>query len=84
MEKRSPKVYQPEEIRSLRKFFRFTRRDIADRFMISVNTVKSWEFGQRNPSGAAMVLLIMLDEERAEKIAERERYSDCGRAVLTK
>lgn len=34
----------------------------AQRLGISINTLKSWEQGQRNPSGAALKLIQLLDK----------------------
>ncbi|TCK70130.1 helix-turn-helix domain-containing protein [Lonepinella koalarum] len=39
-----------------------SQRKFAERLGISVHTLKSWEQGQRNPSGAAVALLKLLNK----------------------
>ncbi len=46
-----------------------SQRQFAEKLGISVNTLKSWEQGQRKPSGAGMALMRLLDK-RPELIAE--------------
>ncbi|SMB81045.1 putative transcriptional regulator [Pasteurella testudinis DSM 23072] len=46
-----------------------TQQKFAEKLGISVNTLRSWEQGQRKPSGAAAALLTLLDK-RPELIAE--------------
>lgn len=46
-----------------------SQRQFAEKLGISVNTLKSWEQGQRKPSGAGMALMRLLDK-RPELVAE--------------
>ncbi|TNG92791.1 helix-turn-helix domain-containing protein [Pasteurellaceae bacterium USgator11] len=46
-----------------------SQNKFAERLGISVNTLRSWEQGQRNPSGAAATLLNLL-HKRPELVAE--------------
>ena len=80
MQKPKLKLFSPEEIRKLRRFFRMTRADFADQFLLTDETVKGWETGRRNPCGPSLVILGQLDAARAEKMAELERDIACGRA----
>lgn len=82
MQKPKLKIYPPDEIKKLRKFFRMSRADFADLFFLTDETVKGWESGRRNPCGPALVILGQLDAVRAGKIAARERDIACGRARL--
>ena len=82
MQKPKLKKYAPNEIRKLRKFFRLTRADFADLFLLTDETVKGWETGRRNPYGPALVIMAQLDEERTAKAAAQEMDIACGRARL--
>lgn len=48
-----------------------SQNKFAQQIGISVNTLKSWEQGVRNPSGAALKLIQLLDK-RPELISELE------------
>lgn len=45
---------------SIRKKSNLSQSQFAQALGISVNTLKSWEQGQRKPSGSAKVLLLLL------------------------
>ena len=58
-------VHIPEEIdvRRIRKKFAMNQRIFAEYFGVKVRTVQDWEQGRRVPSGAARVLLVVIDHE---------------------
>lgn len=49
-------------VAELRLRMGLSQNKFANKLGISVNTLKSWEQGQRTPSGAANVLLKLLDK----------------------
>jgi len=59
-ERKGYKVTQPEtvDVRGLRKRLRQGR--FADRFGLSVDAVRHWESGRRQPEAAARALLIVI------------------------
>jgi len=59
-----------------------TRYEFAELFFLEAETIKNWEIGRRNPSGPAMLILQMLDEEIREKKAAAEDDKKKGRAVF--
>lgn len=63
---RTTKIQSPIEIR---KKTGLSQSQFAKAIGISVNTLKSWEQGQRHPSGSARVLLDLLTK-RPELISE--------------
>lgn len=56
-------------VAQLRLRMGLSQNKFASKLGISVNTLKSWEQGQRTPSGAASVLLKLLDKH-PELVAE--------------
>ena len=69
-------VHIPEEVdvRRIRKKFKITQKVFAEYFGVNIRTVQDWEQGRRAPSGAAKVLLVVIDNEpvavrRALKVA---------------
>ena len=59
------KVEIPDEIdvREIREKLHLSRQAFADRFGFSSRTLQHWEQGDRNPQGAAKVLLLLLQRE---------------------
>ncbi len=53
----------PRQIKTLRARLGETQPQFAQRLGVSLQTVKSWEGGQRNPSGMARKLLAMVKRE---------------------
>lgn len=49
-----------EEIKDLRKELGITQQELADRLGLTVDTIRSWESGYRNPSGSAKKLLEII------------------------
>jgi len=66
-EKVAAKVYRPVtvDVSGLRQRLGFTQEQFAARFGFSVATLRHWERGDRDPQGAALVLLNVI--ERAPK-----------------
>ncbi len=58
-------VHIPAEIdvRRIRKKFDMNQKIFAEYFGVKVRTVQDWEQGRRIPSGAARVLLVVIDHE---------------------
>lgn len=59
------KVYQPQpmDIAALRARVGMTQEQFAARFGFSVATLRHWERGDRNPAGAARVLLNVIERD---------------------
>ena len=64
-DKRCAMVYQPHEVDvpGLRTRLGLTQEQFAARFGFSVATLRHWERGDRSPSGAALVLLNVIDKD---------------------
>jgi len=58
-------VKPPEQVdvRGLRAALRMTQQEFANRFGFSVNSIRNWEQGRRNPEGPARVLLKIIQRE---------------------
>ena len=61
-ERKGYKVTLPEtvDVRGLRKRLRLSQGRFADRFGLSVDAVRHWESGRRQPEAAARALLIVI------------------------
>jgi putative transcriptional regulator len=64
-EKVAIKVYQPVPVNvaGLRQRMGLTQEQFAARFGFSVATLRHWERGDRNPQGAALVLLNVIERD---------------------
>jgi putative transcriptional regulator len=64
-EKIAAKVYQPVPVNvaGLRQRMGLTQEQFAARFGFSVATLRHWERGDRNPQGAALVLLNVIERD---------------------
>jgi putative transcriptional regulator len=63
-----PRSFDVAAIRAKTRYSRFrcyTQEDFARSIGVSVGTVRQWEQGRRQPTGAARVLLALLDREPA-------------------
>lgn len=49
------------DVRKIRRNMVLTREEFASRFCLELATVKEWEQGRRHPSGAAWVLLKLIE-----------------------
>lgn len=61
------KLYQPQavDVSSLRERLSLTQEQFAARFGFSVATLRHWERGDREPSGASLVLLNVINRNPA-------------------
>jgi len=64
-EKVATQVYQPVPVNvaELRQRMGLTQEQFAARFGFSVATLRHWERGDRNPQGAALVLLNVIERD---------------------
>ncbi|MDX8386657.1 MAG: helix-turn-helix domain-containing protein [Gallionella sp.] len=60
--KKGVKLYKPQAVNvsALRHNMGMTQEQFAARFGFSVATLRHWERGDRNPKGAALVLLNLI------------------------
>lgn len=59
-------VVTPTEVRppkEIRKRLDLTQREFAIRLRVSLRTLQDWEQGRRHPSGPALTLLRIADQE---------------------
>ena len=58
-------VYVPEtvDVAAIRKRQKLSQEAFADRYGLSVGTVRDWEQERRSPDRAALVLLSVIDHE---------------------
>ncbi len=67
-------MWDHEQIKELRRRREETQQQFAAHFRLGVDTVRGWEYGKFQPSGAATVILDWLDEEAAPaEIKELEK-----------
>ncbi len=60
---RAQTVVPPEYVLRIRKKLGLTRRAFAKRFGLSERTIEEWERGRQEPTGAARVLLRVIECE---------------------
>jgi len=65
------RVHVPGEIdvRAIRTKLRMTQEEFAGRFGFSVNTLRHWEQGKRQPEGPTRAYLLVID--RAPKAVQK-------------
>jgi putative transcriptional regulator len=56
---------EPVDVAKLRERIGMTRSQFARRFGFPLGTLRHWERGDRQPSGAALVLLNVLERNHA-------------------
>jgi len=57
------------DAKAIRTKLGMTQQEFADRFGFSVNTLRHWEQGKRQPEGPARAYLIVIDH--APKVVEK-------------
>ena len=60
-----PKTYKARDIKRIRSKEKCTQYSFANMLNVSIKTVQAWESGQRIPSGAALRLLEIVDQQPA-------------------
>jgi putative transcriptional regulator len=65
------KLYQPQavDVSGLRQRLSLTQEQFAARFGFSVATLRHWKRGDREPSGASLVLLNVIDRNPGAVLA---------------
>ena len=61
------------DVRAIRTKLGMTQEEFAGRFGFSVNTLRHWEQGKRQPEGPTRAYLIVID--RAPKVVEKALHS---------
>jgi putative transcriptional regulator len=80
-ERKGYKVTLPEtvDVRSLRKRLRLSQGRFADRFGLSVDAVRHWESGRRQPEAAARALLIVIAADPAFVMRSLAKSAQAGK-----
>ncbi|KAB2823608.1 NadS family protein [Aliivibrio finisterrensis] len=55
--------YEIADVKAIREQLHVTQKELAQAMDVSVDTVKSWEQGRRNPTGLASKVLNLLSKE---------------------
>lgn len=55
------RALRPSEIRALRDRLGMSQAEFAEAFYLNVRTLQNWELGRIKPSGAAAILLWLID-----------------------
>ena len=62
-------IPQKIDVQAIRTKLRMTQEEFAGHFGFSVNTLRHWEHGKRQPEGAARAYLLVID--RAPKTVRK-------------
>jgi putative transcriptional regulator len=57
------KKYAPQEIKALRKGYQFTQSYFGELLGVSLKTVQAWEAGTNKPTGTALRLIQVLEQD---------------------
>ena len=70
-DERTYRVHVPEsiDVKAIRAKLRMTQEEFAGRFGFSVNTLRHWERGSRQPEGPTRAYLLVID--RAPQAVQR-------------
>lgn len=62
--------WAPRQIRNARLSLRMTQEEFADKVGVSVQTVRSWEQGVRNPGALSLAMLgaLLVEDRQAEHV----------------
>lgn len=63
------------KITNIRKKTNLNQREFAEALNISIGTLRNWEQGHRNPDGAAITLLKIIDRH-PELLNEIKNYNE--------
>ena len=55
--------YEIADVKAIRAQLDVSQKELAQAIVVSVDTVKSWEQGRRNPTGLASKVLNLLSKE---------------------
>lgn len=55
--------YEVADVKAIRSQLDVSQKELADAMDVSIDTVKSWEQGRRNPTGLASKVLFLLSKE---------------------
>lgn len=55
--------YEIADVKAIREQLHVTQKELAYAMDVSVDTVKSWEQGRRNPTGLASKVLTLISKE---------------------
>ena len=58
------KEYEPAEIKSIRNSTGYSQKLFADYMGVSVKTIEAWECGTNHPTGTALRLLSMMENNK--------------------
>jgi putative transcriptional regulator len=62
-ERKGFNVYEPVDIKAIRKRVNKTQAEFASDYHLPVGTVRDWEQGRRQPDAPARVLLALIQKE---------------------
>jgi len=62
------------DVRAIREKLGMTQQEFSGRFGFSVNTLRHWEQGKRQPEGPTRAYLIVID--RAPKVVQKALRAD--------
>lgn len=70
---KSYRVHVPAsvDVRAIRAKTGLSQDEFADRYGIRVSTLRDWEQGRRKPTGAARILLLVINEVEGQLIVEK-------------
>ncbi|WED22652.1 helix-turn-helix domain-containing protein [Vibrio sp. JC009] len=55
--------YEVADVKAIRAQLNVTQKELASAMEVSVETVKSWEQGRRNPTGLACKVLTLISQD---------------------
>jgi putative transcriptional regulator len=55
--------YEIADVKAIREQLEVSQKELAQAMDVSIDTIKSWELGRRNPTGLASKILSLLEKE---------------------